>query len=137
MNNILIFLLYLALLFGSLEGKGANQDSLVPSAQQIKYDTSKDLAVPQLDEQILQKFKDSSEFDYSEQHEGENWWQKFKNWLRELWLQFWEWLLGDYQPGGWVTFLIKTLPYLILASIVVFVVWLFYRLNPGATIFGP
>src|SRR5690554_4193145 len=135
MYNILIFLLYLSMATLPVDGYAAVQDSLVPAAQKIKYDTAEDVSIPEFNEQTLQKFKDSQEFDYSQQPDGKNRWRKFKSWSMGLWLKLWDWLVGDYQAGGFIAFLARALPYLIIMAIVVFVGWLFYRLNPGAHFF--
>lgn len=135
-KNMFGFLLFISLSLSSFGGFAAIQDSLSSSVKEIKYDQTEDLKTPLFNKETLQDFKEDRAFDYSEKHEEENWWQKFKSWLWELWLKFWHWLVGDYQANGFVAFLVHVLPYLIIAGIVIFIGWLFYKLNPGATLFG-
>ncbi len=118
------------------DGIAGVQDSISSSTREIKYDRTENLKTPVFNDESLQNFKEDSAFDYSERHQEKNWWQRFKSWLWELWLKFWYWLVGDYQANGFVAFLVRTLPYIIIIGIVVFVGWLFYKLNPGATFFG-
>lgn len=136
MPKVLTIFLYLSFGLASFEGIAGVQDSLVTTEKVLKYDQSEDLEIPLFDEETLNNFKEDRSFNYSEKYEEENWWQKFKSWIWELWLKFWHWLVGDYQANGFVAFLVHTLPYLIIAGIVFFIGWLFYKLNPGVSLFG-
>lgn len=44
--------------------------------------------------------------------------------------------MGDYDPGSFLGFIIRVLPYLLIAGVIIFLVWLFIKLNPGAKILG-
>ena len=136
MRIVIIFFASLFLGLFPLEGFAAVQNSLPDTIKEINYDTSKNLKVPELNKKILENFKNDSSFDYSEAVQQDNWWTTFKNWLWELWLKVWYWLVGDYEANGIVAFLVHTLPYVIIGTILFFIVWLFYKLNPGATLFG-
>lgn len=111
------------------------QDSIARPKKEIHYDRSSNLAPPVFNKTTIAEYKKDSAFDYTEKPIEENWWAQFTNWLWELWLKFWNWLVGDFEAGGFISFLVHVLPYVFLLAIVVFVVWLFYRLNPGATLF--
>ena len=112
------------------------QDSIPPQAEkEIRYDETENLNPPVFNKQRIQEYKKDNAFDYTEKPVEENWWTQFKNWIWELWLQFWHWLVGDFEAGGFISFLVHMLPYLILFLILGFVIWLFYKLNPGATFF--
>lgn len=113
---------------------GIKFDQTADREREIIYDQTNNLQIPQFDQQTLDTFKQQRAFDYSEKHQ-ENWWTTFKNWLWELWLKFWHWLVGDYQANGFIAFLVHALPYLIVIGILIFISWLFYKLNPGATFF--
>lgn len=132
--------LVLLFMFLFLSGLGHTasfpQDSLVPQIEtQIQYDQTKGLKAPVFDQQTIENFKKDKAFDYSEKPVQENWWSQFKTWLWNLWLKFWHWLVGDFEAGGFISFLVHMLPYVILIAILAFVAWLFYRLNPGASFF--
>ncbi len=134
MRRILILFLSLSLGLLPQEGFGTVQDSVSTEVREIKYDQSTNLHVPEFNKETLESLKTERAFDYSEKQQ-ENWWLKFKSWLWELWLKFWNWLVGDYQANGFIAFLVHALPYLIIFGILAFVGWLFYKLNPGATLF--
>ncbi len=136
MKTALLSLLFISLSLSPFEGFAKVQDSIATSVSEIRYDKTLGLQTPEFSKETLEEFKNDRAFDYSEKHEEENWWQQFKSWLWELWLKFWQWLVGDYQANGFVAFLVHTLPYLIIAAIVFFIGWLFYKLNPGATLFA-
>ncbi len=132
----LLFLLLFSLL--GLESGASSvglQDSLPPLPKEIEYDRAEDLQAPVLSKETINKLKEDRAFDYSEKPVQENWWTQFKNWLWNLWLKFWHWLVGDYKANGFVAFLVHILPYLIISGILIFLGWLFYKLNPGATFF--
>ncbi|WP_347372736.1 DUF4129 domain-containing protein [Aequorivita sp. Q41] len=112
------------------------QDSIpAHKIEEIQYDKTENLNSPIFDQQTIEGFKKEKAFDYYEKPVEENWWSQFQNWVWELWLKFWHWLVGDFEAGGFISFLVHVVPYAILFAIVVFVVWLFYKLNPGATFF--
>ncbi len=98
----------------------------------IRYDENGSLNVPNFDKNIVEKYKDDNAFDYSENLEEANWWTQFKRWLGNIWNSFWDWILGDYKANGFFAFLIEAIPYLIIAGIIAFIIWLFFKLNPGA-----
>lgn len=98
----------------------------------VEYDRNPDLNPLNLDESIIEDLKSDEDFDYTELEESVSLFEKFMRWLGDLWDSFWRWLLGDYEAHGFLAFLIRILPYIIIAGIVIFVIWLFYRLNPGA-----
>jgi len=119
--------------FLPLNGTAQIRDSLY-GAQEIRYDETKGLEIPQFDQEVLENLKNDPSFDYSEEY-TENWWDRFKNWLGEHWRNFWHWLLGDYRANSVVAFLLRLLPYFIILCIVVFVGWLFYKLDSDAIFF--
>lgn len=133
-NLIFIFLFYSGMAHST--SSESIQDSLSTSVNEIKYDDQQNLEGPILNSRTIERLKKDRTFDYTEKPAQENWWQQFKNWLWNLCVKFWEWLVGDYRANGFIAFLVQVLPYLIILGIVIFLAWLFYKLNPGATIFG-
>ncbi len=112
------------------------QDSIAPKQEkEIKYDQSENLNPPNFNQEKIRNYKSEKAFDYSEKPVEENWWTQFKNWIWGLWLKFWHWLVGDFEAGGFISFLVHVLPYLFIFGILAFVIWLLYKLNPGATFF--
>ena len=109
------------------------QDSLVTEAsQEIILDDRDDLQPLNWDEGQLQEFKEDSDYDYTEQQPQDNWLSRFRTWLGRMWDSFWRWLLGDGEISGFWLFIIQALPYLIIAGVLFFVIWLLIKLNPGS-----
>lgn len=104
-------------------------------SQSIIFDQDSTLVPLKFDEKILDDYSKDPHFDYSDKETEENWWTQFKTWLFNSWNQFWRWLFGDYESNSFLVFLLKALPYLIIFGILAFIIWLFYRLNPGARLF--
>ena len=126
-----ILLVISIFLFFSAESH--SQDSLQGNLPPvIVYDSDEALSPLELDESIIDDLKNDDDFDYTELEASETWLEQFARWLGELWDSFWRWLLGDYEAIGILAFIIRILPYIIIAGLVIFVIWLFYRMNPGA-----
>lgn len=85
----------------------------------------------QINRSFIKDLKKDSDFNYVEIVEEVTWWQKIKRWLNTKWIQFMNWLFGDYEGNAILLFLVNYLPYLILVGIVGFIVWLFIKLNIG------
>ncbi|MEL6811197.1 MAG: DUF4129 domain-containing protein [Bacteroidota bacterium] len=102
------------------------------SPPEVRYDQSSEVQPISFDEESINSLKKNDDYDYTELEDTESTWDRFKAWLGRIWSKFWTWLLGDYEASGFWSFIIKTIPYLIIAGIIVFIIWLFIRLNPGA-----
>ena len=103
--------------------------------KEIRYDNSQNLKTPEFNQATIEKFKNDKNFNYTDQINADSWWSQFKTWLWNVWLKFWHWLAGDFETGGFISFLVYLLPYLFIFALVAFAIWLFYRLNPGASFF--
>jgi ABC-type dipeptide/oligopeptide/nickel transport system permease component len=133
-NSVFFFLFLFIVAFGN--AGTILQDTIVPQTErEIQYDETENLNPPVFSKETIENYKKEKAFDYSEKPVTENWWTQFKNWIWELWLKFWNWLVGDFEAGSFTYFLVHMLPYFILLLILGFVIWLFYKLNPGATFF--
>lgn len=118
------------LLFASM-GLYAQETDAVETPE-VKYDEKSERTPIHFNQERIDTFKEDDSFNYLELEVEENWWQRFKKWLGNLWREFWNWLFGAYEPGGFVAFMIRLIPYLIIFLVVGFVIWLFYKLNPGS-----
>ncbi|PQB04650.1 hypothetical protein [Aureitalea marina] len=108
------------------------QDSLDNSqSEELILDDRSGLQPLDWNEQQLNDYREDSSYDYTEKQPQDNWLTRFRTWLGRMWDSFWQWLLGDGEISGFWLQLIKALPYLIVAGIIVFMVWLLIRLNPG------
>ena len=121
-----------------------SQDSILSSEEKIvKYDTNSQKTPLSLNKDKVEDYKNNPDFNYQPPEETDNWWKQFTswigdlitrffNWLGNVWRSFWEWVLPDSQGSTLWGFVIHVLPYIILAVLVGFIVWLFFKLNPGA-----
>ena len=124
-----VLLLFCTLFFAEFY----SQDSLVDTSEQVvQYDSQENLAPVPFSEEKIEEFNKEDDFNYDETIQEEGWWAKFKSWLSKIWRSFWNWLLGDYEASGFWSFIIGLLPYILIATVVGFIIWLFYKLNPGA-----
>lgn len=130
----MIKLLIIFLIFSGNYLSAQGDTTSVTIQKEVIYDTNDTITPIIFDPEKINEYKQDKDFDYSEEEVEENWWQKFKRWLSRIWSEFWYWLLGDYKGNSFLVFLIKILPYLIVGGIIAFIIWLFYKLNPGATI---
>lgn len=128
MKNRFILVLFI-LFFGNFYPQ---QTDSVAAVQELKYDEQKNLAPVKFNEEALEAYKEKKEFDYIRASEKDNWWIRFKKWINAKYNQFINWLFGDYDPGSFLSFIIKIIPYLLLLLLLGIVAWLFTRLNPGA-----
>lgn len=112
----------------------AAQDTILSGAEKLHYDTEEELSPVPFDRERIESYKDEKAFDYLAKIENESWWTRFKNYLNLRFEQLVEWLFGDYKANTVVAFLLNVLPYLILSVVIGFIIWLFIRLNPGASV---
>ena len=99
---------------------------------EIEYDQSSDVTPVSFDPSKTEKYQNDPYFDYTEKIQEDNLWEQFKRWLYRVWVNFWTWLFGDFKSNAFLYFLYKAMPYIIIGGVVVFLIWLFYRLNPGS-----
>ncbi|WP_432410809.1 DUF4129 domain-containing protein [Rasiella sp. SM2506] len=121
-----------------------SQDSILSSEEKIvKYDTYSQKTPLSLNKDKLEDYKNNPDFNYQPPEETDNWWKQFTSWIGDLisrffrwlgnvWSSFWEWVLPNGQGSALWGFVIHVLPYIIVAALVGFIVWLFFKLNPGA-----
>lgn len=110
---------------------GWTQDTLSESPKKIKYDTTTALEPLKFEEKQIGEYKTDKAFEYLNAAEKDTWWTRFKEWVNMRYHQILDWLFGDYEANTVLAFFLKLLPYILIAAIVGFVVWLFIRLNPG------
>lgn len=100
----------------------------------VNYDQSSDVTPVTFDRSKTERFQNDPHFDYTEKIEDENLWQQFKNWLYRHWNNFWRWLFGDFKNNSFVYAFYKAMPYIIIGGVIIFLIWLFYKLNPGSSL---
>lgn len=99
--------------------------------ENLHYERTQNVQPIGFESEDMEVYKADKAFDYKEHDTAVSWWENFKQWLGELWVSFWQWLFGDYSPGGFVAFLVKYLPYLVLLFILGLSIYLFAKANPG------
>jgi hypothetical protein len=136
---ILIFLL----VFLSAECSSAQDTIPLAEEKVVQYDTNSQQTPLSLNQDTVAGYKENPTFNYKPPKESDNWWKQFTswignlisqfiNWFSNVWRSFWEWMLPNGQRSTLWSFVIHVLPYTILAVFVGFIVWLFFKLNPGA-----
>ncbi|WP_188406825.1 DUF4129 domain-containing protein [Psychroflexus salis] len=88
----------------------------------------------EIKESVIQEIKSKSEFDYQKQFQQESWWDDFTEWLNGKWKDLLQAIFGDIEPDSFVYFVTQILPYLILGLVIIFIIWLFIKLNPGQNV---
>ena len=111
----------------------AAQDSSQVHSPPLQYDTSEELTPVNFNAEEIEEYKDQNAFAYLNEVESYSWWSRFKNWLDMKLQQLVNWLFGDYEAHSLVSFLLTILPYLLVVAILGFIIWLFIKLNPGAS----
>lgn len=110
-----------------------------PSLAQVSdsIPTAEEHLVPlDFSEEKINNFKEDPAFDYSEAAEKDNWWTNFKRWIRLQWNRFLNWLFGDFEAPLLLAIFLDILPYLLLGLLLVFILYLFSRLDTGDYFFG-
>ncbi|MCM4156586.1 DUF4129 domain-containing protein [Gramella sp. AN32] len=120
-------------LFISGVGISQNTDSIAEPKKLI-FDKTENLAPAEFSEEKIKEYLQDGELVYKEVEVKDNWWTRFKRWVNMQWNRFQSWLFGDYEPIAFVKFLIAVLPYLLIFLLLVFIIWLFNKLNPGSKI---
>jgi hypothetical protein len=108
----------------------AQEAPVIPSSEEEQ------LVPMDFNEESLAEHRQDSAFDYSEEAQTDNWWTKFKRYLSLQWQRLLNWLFGEYQPTSLLAFFLELLPYLLLAVLGGFILYLFSKLNPAASLLG-
>lgn len=87
-------------------------------------------------EETIKEFKEDPKFDYAEVTAEDNWWTKFKRYIRLQWQRFMNWLFGDYEAPLLLAIFLDILPYLLLGLLLILILYLFTKINPGNYLFG-
>ena len=105
------------------------KDSTIVS--ELVYDENSQISPLQFNEERIAELKTQDAFDYLDPSEKENWYTRFKKWLSAKINQFLSWLLDEYEPSDLAGTIVQILVYLLLFSLVAFIIWLFIRLAPS------
>jgi len=101
----------------------------------VQYDDSK-LEVQQITKEDLKKYKDDTDFNYSEVVQEESFLNKIVLWFRNMVKKIFEWLFGVGNASGLLKFIFNVLPYLILLFLVYLLLKFFLKVNSRTMITG-
>lgn len=87
-------------------------------------------------EETIERFKEDSDFDYSEVTPDDNWWTNFKRYISLQWQRLMNWIFGDYEAPLLLAIFLDILPYLLIGLLFALVLYLFAKMDPGKPIFG-
>jgi len=114
-------LLFLCFCFGQLSVAQQNEQS-------VYFDDSI-LETQDITEDDLKSYKANEEFNYSEAEPEENFLDKAYRWLQNIIRKFWEAIFGVGTASGFLYFIFKILPYLLLGFLVFLLVRFFLKVN--------
>lgn len=130
MRTFLVFLFFTVHCFSFPEAVRYTAENV---QQEIQNQSETAPAPVEFDREKISSYKEQPEFDYTEEVAQENWWTKFKRYVRLQWQKFLNWLSRDHMLNGITLFLLEMIPYLILVGILFFAIWLFIKLNPASS----
>ncbi len=134
MLKLLKYIPALLLLLVLASSARAQDSTSVP--QKVQYDRQPITSSKIVDENLGHYHQDEA-FNYKEYVAPDNWWTRFNNWLSELWSSFIQWILGGQEAGGILRFIIEALPYLLVLGVLIFLVWLFIKIDiTGSPLLG-
>ncbi|WP_338731229.1 DUF4129 domain-containing protein [Mangrovimonas cancribranchiae] len=94
----------------------------------VVYDNTK-TETKEISEKSLEKYKDNPNFNYTEKPESTSIIAKFFRWLKNIVLKIFEYIFGVEKATGILSFILKTVPYLLLGFLVFLLVRLFLKYN--------
>lgn len=131
MYNPFYYILFLFLSVFNFSIKAEIQDSVQPG-KSIQYDERR-VDIQEFDSEILKDYRSSEAFNYEELIPPDNLWNRFKTWLDDLWESLIKWILQGEEATGILGFLLRALPYLLIAGVVAFLIWLFIKVDIGGS----
>lgn len=121
---------FLGIVFALLFWPVFGQDSL-------QYDHRLEVNTLHFDREQLEDYRSNPAFNYTENLDAHDWWEEFVEWLKYLWTSFWSNWLSGVEPGNWLVVALTILKYVFVVGVIVLIIWLFWRLNPGRAFIKP
>lgn len=95
---------------------------------EVRYDSS--IVVPlKFDENNLEKYRSDKDFDYTEYKYENTYLNKFKNWIKNILLKFFEWIFGQKKAGKTLEKFFQIIPYVALGIVLFFFLKFFLNIN--------
>ncbi|MCT8339778.1 DUF4349 domain-containing protein [Flavobacteriaceae bacterium TK19130] len=130
MRTLFFFILFIV----PFVSKATTAQTIARDTTVVQYDEGSTVEPISFSEEKLKEYRTDEAFDYTEAKREKSWWDKLMDWFANIWNSFWRWLFGDFRGNSFLLFLFEVLPWLIVLGVVIFIVWLFYKLNPGASL---
>ena len=124
-----VFLLFILLFYFGNELP--QQTDSIKEPAELSIDTTEDLEPIAFSKEKIEDYRSREEFNYVDAEEKDNWWTRFKKWLNAQYNRLLQWIFGDYEANGFLAMLIAVIPFLVIVGLLVLVIWLFSRLDPG------
>ncbi|GAA4244471.1 MULTISPECIES: DUF4129 domain-containing protein [Winogradskyella] len=96
--------------------------------QPILYDDSV-IEKQHISEKDLETYKADDDFNYTEVVAEENFFDKAKRWLRNFLIKFWESIFGVGTATGFLYFMFRILPYILLGVLIFLLIRFFLKVN--------
>ena len=77
----------------------------------------------------IEKFKNDPAFAYFEEIGEESFWNRIRRWPGKIWDSFWAWILAGEEASGLIGWMIRILPYIAVAGMLVVLVWILANLE--------
>jgi large-conductance mechanosensitive channel len=94
---------------------------------QLKPAANKTVQKISIDTDKLQEFKQNEDYQYKPKDIKKNFLEKIADWLSAKWDELMEWIFGEKKGSHFLSFMIKYLPYLLLAIGVFIIIRLLYK----------
>ncbi|MCC1484981.1 DUF4129 domain-containing protein [Winogradskyella immobilis] len=105
-------------------------------AQQTEHHTVDDTVIERqtITEDDLKPYLDDSDFNYEENVGGDSLYDRFMRWLNNILTKFWEAIFGVGSAGGFLFFVLRILPYILLGILVFLLIRFFLKVNSNRLI---
>ena len=87
-----------------------------------------------ISETDLEEYKNDRDFDYTEKESDDNFLSRLTRWLRNILTQFWESIFGSGTADGFIWFVFRVLPYILLGILIFLLIRFFLKVNSNALI---
>ena len=125
----LLRLLFLLILVSNI---GFSQDTTIPGENTAPYYKKQEIS-----KEDLKKYSDKEAFNYEEKVADENSpWSKFKRWVKSILFRFFSYLFGMDAATGILWFILRVLPFIVLAVLVFLLIRFFLKVNNRNLIYG-
>ncbi len=120
------FFIFIGLLFITL-GHAQQEE------HRIVYDDSL-IEKRSITEKDLETYKSDDDFNYTEKETKEGLWSKIIRWFKKILTKFWEAIFGIGTASGFLFFVLKVLPYILLGVLFYLLIRFFLKVNSNAVI---